>query len=493
MRSAARNILANSRAGDDRDPRPAPFGADPREPPADPPYRLRHRLSGRHPALPRADPQPLVGPRSAVHRRRLRGRRHRRRARSTPAAASPGATRDQTLQVAATAIHDNDGTTRTDLGGIDVRYRPTRLDRNPRRSRGQRHARRPAATRRRPRAAPPWPGRSRPSITTAASTSSLMRASAQSGFGVGQLNASENGTRKIGIDARARLSETLSLTGSAWHEDYLGSDARRIAGRALIEYRGRDFSARAGLTIADDRLADGRSASSQILQLGATKRFFDNRLELDAQTELPIGGHSDSIDFPARHRLSARFAVNRERRADRLLRDRRRRRDRRPHRAARLRARALGGRPDRAHRQFPEHRRIWPAQLRRLRPVAVASCCRSTGRSISPLDGNRTLGGIDPARVLNPLHPVASGGFVGDGATLTEDFTAVTAGATYRAGPLEHHRPRRISRRRPRGPLRPHDRRASPDRRGPRRRRRASTGSPPAPRAAPRRAPPTSS
>ena len=36
--------------------------------------------------------------------------------------------------------------------------------------------------------------------------------------------------------------------------------------------------------------------------------------------------------------------------------------------------------------------------------------------------------------MLNPLHPVASGGFVGDGATLTEDFTAVTAGATYRAG-----------------------------------------------------------
>ena len=44
------------------------------------------------------------------------------------------------------------------------------------------------------------------------------------------------------------------------------------------------------------------------------------------------------------------------------------------------------------------------------------------------------MGGIDPARVLNPLHPVASGGFVGGQAgTITEDFTALTAGATYRA------------------------------------------------------------
>ena len=60
-------------------------------------------------------------------------------------------------------------------------------------------------------------------------------------------------------------------------------------------------------------------------------------------------------------------------------------------------------------------------------------CSPSIGRSTSRVDGNKTLGGIDPARVLNPLHPVASGGFIGDGTTLTEDFTALTAGATYRA------------------------------------------------------------
>ena len=49
------------------------------------------------------------------------------------------------------------------------------------------------------------------------------------------------------------------------------------------------------------------------------------------------------------------------------------------------------------------------------------------------LDSNKTLNGIDPMRVLNPLHPVASGGFIGSGDTLTEDFVAVTAGATYRS------------------------------------------------------------
>ena len=35
----------------------------------------------------------------------------------------------------------------------------------------------------------------------------------------------------------------------------------------------------------------------------------NNKLELDAQTELPVGSRNQSVDFPARHKLSARYAV----------------------------------------------------------------------------------------------------------------------------------------------------------------------------------------
>jgi uncharacterized repeat protein (TIGR01451 family) len=332
---------------------------------------------------------------------------------------------DQRLQVAATAIHDDDGTARTNLGGVDVRFRPN------------------LSTEIRAEAAV-----SDTSAGTGPATAWQVEVEhhdqrfdvlayareREAGFGLGQLNSSENGTRKFGVDARARITDTLSLTGSAWHEQYLGSDARRIAGRALIEYRGRDFSARAGLTVADDRLADGREASSQILQLGATRRFFSNRLELDAQTEMPIGGHDDSVDFPARHRLSARFAISR--------------------------SLALVGAYEIAD---GEHVNSRIARLGfDLAPWAGARITltgnRQEGSEYGPrsfaafglaqsfvisqhwsidftVDSNRTLAGIDPARVLNPLHPVASGGFVGDGATITEDFTAATAGATWRAGP----------------------------------------------------------
>jgi len=340
---------------------------------------------------------------------------------------------DQSLQIAATAIHDNDGSVRTDLGGIDVRYRPTPST--------EIRAEAAVSDTRATGGAAPTPGQGGTAMAWQIEAEHhdgrfdvlAYARERQAGFGLGQLNASENGTRKIGVDGRARLSESLSLTGSAWHEDYLGSEARRIAGRALVEYRVRDFSARAGITVADDRLADGRTASSQILQLGATKRFFDNRLELDAQTELPIGGRDESIDFPARHRIAARFALNRSvtlvgsyEIADGDTIDTRTARigfDLAPWAGARI---ALSGNVQ---------------DIAEYGPRSFAAYGLSQSWVLSErwsvdftVDGNKTLGGIPPTQVLNPLHPVASGGFVGDGSTLTEDFTAVTAGATYRAG-----------------------------------------------------------
>ncbi len=339
--------------------------------------------------------------------------------------------RDRKVQVAATAVSDSNGEARTNLAGADIRYRPdlsTEIRAEVAVSDGEAKA---------------------GSAAESAGTATAWQIEAEhhgsridllayarereAGFGLGQTSGAENGTRKFGLDARARLGDSWSLVASAWHEDYLGSDARRIAARALVEYRRPDLVGRAGLTFADDRLADGRRARSTLLTLGATKRLLGNKLELDGQTEIPLG-NSESIDFPARHRLGARYAVTSAVQlvgayeiADGEKVDARTARlgfDLQPWAGARI---ALSGNVQDIAEYGP-------------RSFAAFGLSQSIALdehwSIdASIDSNQTLGGIDPARVLNPLHPVASGGFVGGGAgTITEDFIALTAGATYRAG-----------------------------------------------------------
>ena len=50
------------------------------------------------------------------------------------------------------------------------------------------------------------------------------------------------------------------------------------------------------------------------------------------------------------------------------------------------------------------------------------------------LDSNRTLSGSSAASQINPDHPASSGGTIGENGSITEDFTAVTLGGTWRGG-----------------------------------------------------------
>ncbi|MFT4026663.1 MAG: hypothetical protein QM676_07675 [Novosphingobium sp.] len=324
--------------------------------------------------------------------------------------------RDEKLQIAATAIRDASDAGRTTLVGTDLRYRPS------------------AATEIRAEAAASngiaaWQVEAEHHGKRLDALGYVRQR--ESGFGVGQSSGAEDGTRKVGADIAARFGEALTLTASAWHDEYLDSDARRIAARALAEYRRRSFSARAGITLADDQLADGRTASSTILQLGATKRLIGNKLELDAQTELPLG-KTDSIDFPARHRLAARYALSK---------------------AVALTASyeiAVGDSVDARTARLGFDLTPWAGaritasgnmqDITEYGPRTFAAFGLSQSVMLNErwsldatLDSSRTLGGIDPSRVLDAAQPVASGGFVGAN-SLTEDFTAATFGATYRAG-----------------------------------------------------------
>ncbi|MFC7537865.1 hypothetical protein ACFQPG_10890 [Sphingomonas sp. GCM10030256] len=331
--------------------------------------------------------------------------------------------KQQAVRIGVTAIQDDDGRHSTSLAALDARVRLT----------GATEVRAEFAATRSDdigKTASAW-------LVEAQHRNGRVEALAYAGereigFGLGQTNSVESGTRKYGLDARFHLSDVVTLSGSAWRQEMLATDASRTATRLLGEYRSGNSNGRFGLVLARDELSNGADASSTLLTIGGTTRLVGGRLELGADSEIPLGS-TGTIDFPSRHRLSGRYAVNRwasligtyeitngpvDARTARLG------VDLAPWAGARI---ALSGNVQNIDEYGP----------RSFAALGLAqSVILSSRWSVDlTLDSNRTVSGIDPSRVVNPLHPVASGGFIGGG-RLTEDFTAVTAGATYRAGPF---------------------------------------------------------
>lgn len=335
---------------------------------------------------------------------------------------------DGKLQVAATGIHDESDIAKTDLLGADIVYRPgtgTEIRAEFAGSTGQ--AKRNSGTQ-----------------SAGGATAWLVEAEhhdekfdvlayvreQQAGFGVGQTNRGNVGTRKFGVDGRVRITDKLSASLIAYQEEFFGQDARRRAALSELEYTDGDTTLRAGLAYANDKLADGTTNTSTLAKLGASQRFFDNKLELSAQTELALGDQDESVDFPARHNIAARFQIKKDialiagyeiAKGENI--------DARTARIGFDVAPWSGGRVlSSINRQ----------DITEFGPRTFAAYGLAQSFKISEkwsvdftLDGNETLGGFDRADVVNPDQPVASGGFLGSDGSLTEDFMAVTAGATF--------------------------------------------------------------
>jgi hypothetical protein len=333
----------------------------------------------------------------------------------------------QSLRVGATFIHDETDDSQSDLGGVDFLYRPsagTEIRAEYARSNGE--ATTPTGT----------------DIGTAdawlvevehhSSRLDLLGYARQrgTGFGVGQLSAAGEASRRFGFDGKVRFGSDLSLLASGWQEDYLATDARRRAGQLLGEWRTLETTLRAGLTLADDRLSTGERNRSTIAQIGGTQRLFNQALELDANAEFALGGNA-SVDFPTRQSFGARYRITEgltltgvyELANGRTV-------DARTFRAGfdltpwdGGRATLTGNRQNIGELGTRSYAAYGLAQSLQLSEVVTID---------ATIDGQRTLNGIRAINVLDPAQPVASGGLIGVDGSLTEDFTALTAGVTFR-------------------------------------------------------------
>ncbi|MCC2637430.1 MAG: conserved repeat domain [Moraxellaceae bacterium] len=258
----------------------------------------------------------------------------------------------------------------------------------------------------------------------------------ETGFGLNQQNGSESGQQKVGADGQVRFGKNWSALGQLYQQENLGSDTTRDAASTRLQYKTDKGGASIGAQVVNDRADTGALAGqdfrSEQLTASANRYFLNQKLELSAQAESALGGNSASVDYPERYLAGASYALT-------------------------PKVRLLAGQEftdgdtfDTSTTRVGFQATPWQgatldstvnqSQMSEYGPRTFGLFGLSQGIMLNEhwsadlsVDSSQTLGesGRRPV-VVNPAYPVAPGGSLA-GPGLTEDFVAVSTGATYRA------------------------------------------------------------
>jgi len=115
-------------------------------------------------------------------------------------------------------------------------------------------------------------------------------------FGMGQQAASENATRKIGIDGRYKLSDSTELKAQAYQQQNLTNSTENRLTEGRVDTRlGSDLNAYYGARIAQDVTTTGSTAQSNQLLGGASYSMLENRLSVHGDAEVSSGSAESSM------------------------------------------------------------------------------------------------------------------------------------------------------------------------------------------------------
>jgi len=130
----------------------------------------------------------------------------------------------------------------------------------------------------------------------------------ETGFGLGQQRGSEEGARKFGLDGVYKLNAELRLEGELYRQENLETDAVRDVAQAALTFERKRYSLSSGLRYVVDDFADGRKEHSTQALFGGTLQATD-RLLLRLAHEQSLAGNNESGDFPTRTMLGADYKL----------------------------------------------------------------------------------------------------------------------------------------------------------------------------------------
>ncbi|MDH3615914.1 MAG: OmpA family protein, partial [Gammaproteobacteria bacterium] len=129
------------------------------------------------------------------------------------------------------------------------------------------------------------------------------------GFGMGYQSEAEKGVRRVGVDARARISERFAVEGEAGWQQNLQSEAIRNVARGMLRYERDDFTARFGLAHAEDKFDDSEKRTSDLAEVLLTQTVLDDRLKLRLSGSKELNEGASNLDYPTKYIAGADYQV----------------------------------------------------------------------------------------------------------------------------------------------------------------------------------------
>ena len=128
-------------------------------------------------------------------------------------------------------------------------------------------------------------------------------------FGLGHQSAADRGMRRLGVDARGKISDRLFIEGEAAWQQNLETDAIRNLAMAQLRYERDSFTGTVGVAHAEDKFADGDTRVSDFAELGLAQKFFDGKMKLRVSGSTQLSGEAESTDFPTRFVIGADYRI----------------------------------------------------------------------------------------------------------------------------------------------------------------------------------------
>jgi uncharacterized repeat protein (TIGR01451 family) len=129
------------------------------------------------------------------------------------------------------------------------------------------------------------------------------------GFGLGQQNRSEAGTRKLGVDLDWKMNSRLTLKSQTWRQDNLANGARRENIEGKLQWRDPIFSAHAGGRWVNDSFTILEDHGSTQIIGGGEISTRNRRLKFSADHEQSLDGRDRNVDYPTRTTLGVDYEI----------------------------------------------------------------------------------------------------------------------------------------------------------------------------------------